>query len=318
MAVLAIDIGGSGSRAILRDGPTYTASGGPVRIVDGGLSISDALDSLAARLPKTEGHLDVVAVGMASLVAFGEPDIIAEQVRRRWRCRRVLLASDAVMALASAWGLQGGAVIAAGTGVVALTTDFAHRWRRIDGWGYHLGDTGGGAWIGARGLQAALRSVDGRAGGSSLLREKAEARFGALTALPAVISRASSPARTLAAFVPAVVSAAHDGDGIAARILSSAADELAAAAAAALTDADPPRIALVGGLAKIEFLVSQFERRAQQLVPDVQVVSGGDEPVHGALVLAEAVAAGDLAADRPPYLYISTTVPDQVNEQGMQ
>lgn len=318
MAVLAIDIGGSGSRALLRDEVVHTASGGPVTITDGGLSISDALDSLVAQLPESDGELDVVAVGMASLVAFGEPDAIADEVRRRWRCRQVLLASDAVMALVSAWGLRGGAVVAAGTGVVGLATDFADRWHRVDGWGHHLGDAGGGAWIGARGLQAALRAADGRTGGSPLLKEKAEAGFGALTGLPAAITGAPSAARALAGFVPAVVAAASEGDRVAAGILSSAADELADTAAAAVADADAPRIALVGGLTGIDALVSRFEQRMPQLVPGVQIVTGGSEPVHGALALAEAVVAGELTTAHPPYLYISTTVPDQVNEQGMQ
>lgn len=318
MAVLAIDIGGSGSRALLRDKTVHRVESGPVSITHGRLSIAEALDGLAAQLPQPDDELDVVAVGLASLVAFGEPDIIAAEVRRRWRCRRVLLASDAVMALASAWGLEGGAVVAAGTGVVGLTTDFAKNWRRFDGWGHHLGDAGGGAWIGARGLQAALRDVDGREGGSPALRAKAEANFGTLTGLPSAIAEAPSPSRFLAAFVPSVVAAASEGDGIAAGILASAAEELASTAAAAIADTHPPKIALVGGLTGIDCLVLQFERKMRRLVPGVQVITGGSEPIFGALALAEATVSGDLTAGRPPYLYIFTNVPEQANEQGMQ
>lgn len=323
MAVLGVDIGGSGSRALLRADATHAASGDPVRIVDGGLSVSGALDSLAAQLPDIEEELEAVAVGMASMVAFGDPAALFEQVRRRWRCRRLLLASDAVTALVSVWGVEGGAVVAAGTGVVGLATDFADRWVRVDGWGHHLGDAGGGAWIGARGLQAALRAADGRAGGSTLLLEKAEAAFGSASGFSAMVSRAPSPARALAGFVPAVAAAASEGDGVAAGILSSAADELAATAAAAAAGARPPRVALVGGLTAIHPLVSRFEVSLKRLVPGVQITAGGTAPVQGALALAEAAAGGGAIRAHPPYLHLdsprgATTAPDQIYEQGKQ
>lgn len=304
MAVLAVDIGGSGSRALLRDGAAYPAVGSPLRILDGRLSASEALDSLAAQLPAVAGELDVVAVGLASLAAFGEPITLARQVRERWRCRRLVLASDAVMALVAAWGIEGGAVVAAGTGVVGLATDFADEWTRVDGWGHLLGDAGGGAWIGARGLQAAMRAVDGRAGGSPALLMKAEERFGDPTRFPAAIAGVPSPARALAGFVPAVAAAADEGDHVAEDILSEAARERAATAVATVAGARPRRVALVGGLTAIERLVARFEELVG-LGSDVLVTSTRTEPVHGALALAEAVRSGRrVPSSHHPYLYL--------------
>lgn len=304
MAVLAVDIGGSGSRALLRDGAVHAASAGPLRIIDGRLSVAEALDGLLAQLPETAGELEVVSVGLASLAAFGDPAVLADEVRRRWRCGRLLLASDAVTAVASAWGVEGGAVVAAGTGVVGFATDFADHWVRVDGWGHQLGDAGGGAWIGARGLQAALRAVDGRSGGSRMLLERAESSFGPPAGFAAAIRSAPSAARALAGFAPAVVDAASEGDAVADGILSAAAQELAATAAAALADARVPRVALVGGLTAIDPLVSRFEEGVLRLVPDAHVVSGASEPVRGALALADALLSGSVAAAHPPYLYL--------------
>jgi len=272
--------------------------------LDGRLSASDALDSLSAQLPEVVGELDVVAVGLASLAAFGELVTLARQVRQRWRCRRLVLASDAVMALVAAWGIEGGAVVAAGTGVVALATDFAGEWIRVDGWGHLLGDAGGGAWIGARGLQAAMRALDGRTGGSPALLTKAKERFGDPMRFSAAIAGAPSPARALAGFVPAVSAAADEGDHVAEDILLGAARELAVTAVATAASARPRRVALVGGLTAIDRLATRFEALVG-LGSNVHVTSTRTEPVHGALALAEAVAFGRGVLDsHPPYLYL--------------
>ena len=43
-------------------------------------------------------------------------------------------------------GFEPGAVVAAGTGVIALAGDRDGNFARSDGWGYILGDDGGG-WL---------------------------------------------------------------------------------------------------------------------------------------------------------------------------
>lgn len=91
--------------------------------------------------------------------------------------RRLALAADAVTAYAGAVGQLPGAVVAGGTGMIALGTDLTS-WRRADGWGHLLGDSGGGAWIGRAGLDAAMRAHDGRRGGSAPLLARLEAVFG--------------------------------------------------------------------------------------------------------------------------------------------
>ncbi|WP_307829233.1 BadF/BadG/BcrA/BcrD ATPase family protein, partial [Streptomyces clavuligerus] len=141
------------------------------------------------------------------------------------------LASDAVTAYAGALGQRPGAVVAGGTGMVALGTDLT-RWRRADGWGHLLGDCGGGAWIGRAGLEAALRAHDGREGGSPALLAAAESAFGPARELPdRVYPRPDRPA-VLASFAPEVGRCAADGDAVAARILALAARHVAEAAGA--------------------------------------------------------------------------------------
>lgn len=304
MAILAVDIGGSGSRAIFRDRAAHTAVGAPLEVSGGRLSVAEALETLAVQLPYAEGPMDAVAVGMASLAALGDADEIAAHVHRHWPFRRLVLTSDAVTALWAAWGPAGGAVVAAGTGVVGFATDYTDQWVRVDGWGNLLGDAGGGAWIGAHGLQAALRAADKRAGGSEPLLRAAIERYGHPSALPAAISRAENPARALAQFVPAVSAAAADGDAVADGILAAAAHELAVTAEAAVARSLPKRVALVGGLTAIGALTSRFETAVKGLVPGALLAPAGAEPVQGALGLAEAAVSGGLPAEHPPYLYL--------------
>jgi len=156
-------------------------------------------------------------------------------------------------------------VLIAGTGVVALAIGADGALRMTDGWGPWLGDEGGGAWIGAAGLRAALRAHDGR-GPSTALLDAARARFGAPQTWPAHLTDAAA----LASFAPEVLAA--QGDNVAIAIVGAAAEALATAARAA---GDGP-VAMVGGLAGFEAL-----RRHLDLVPAV-----GDA-LDGALRLRE-------------------------------
>src|SRR6185437_14753797 len=98
---------------------------------------------------------------------------------------------------------------------------------------------GGGAWIGAAGLRAALRAHDGR-GPSTTLLEVARARFGAPRTWPAQFDDAAA----LASFAPDVLDAQDDAAAL--QIVVKAADALAATARAV---GDGP-VAIVGGLAE--------------------------------------------------------------------
>ena len=58
------------------------------------------------------------------------------------------MTNDAVTSYVGAIGFEPGAVVAAGTGVIALAGDRDGNFARSDGWGYILGDDGGGYYIG--------------------------------------------------------------------------------------------------------------------------------------------------------------------------
>lgn len=204
--VLAVDSGGSGMRVVLARGTEVlgepAASGEPVRTGARGIDAGHLLERLlplARRLLDDAGceHPAAVAVGAAGFATLGE-QLRAElpsALSRELGVRRIALVADAVTAYTGALGVRPGAVIAAGTGLIAIGTDL-ESWRRADGWGHLLGDCGGGAWIGRAGLEAALRAYDGRTGGSARLLARAEEVFGPMDGLPGGSTRGRTGRRS--------------------------------------------------------------------------------------------------------------------------
>ncbi|WFB06460.1 ATPase [Streptomyces sp. LX-29] len=207
--------------------------------------------------PAGPPRLTAVCVGAAGMAGLGGDlrALLPDALARAFGVRRIALATDAVTAYAGALGQRTGAVVAAGTGLVALGATAAREdgraggWRRADGWGHLLGDCGGGAWIGRAGLEAAMRAHDGREGGSPALLGRLEAVFGPAEELPGKLYPRPDRPAVLASFAPEVGRCASAGDPIATAILRQAAGHIAEAARAVCPPAaePPPEAAPAGG-----------------------------------------------------------------------
>ncbi|MEV7976635.1 BadF/BadG/BcrA/BcrD ATPase family protein [Streptomyces sp. NPDC086519] len=302
---LAVDSGGSGLRAVVgvpgREPSAPLVSREPVRTGARGLDPGHLLEGLlpmARALADSYGleRMTTAVVGAAGLAGLGDalraelPDALARELG----VRTVALAADAVTAYVGALGPRPGAVVAAGTGVIAIGSDLTG-WRRADGWGHLLGDCGSGAWIGRAGLEAALRAFDGRDGGSAALRAAAEERFGPLRGLPGQLyPRADRPA-VLASFAPHVADRAGAGDPVAAAILRAAARHLAESAAAVCPTSGAPRVALTGGLFKLgDPLLVPLAEELARLLPQARRVPAEGDPLHGAVRVASDLVTGVL------------------------
>ncbi|OLZ71994.1 ATPase [Streptomyces sp. IMTB 2501] len=301
---LAVDSGGSGLRVAVgvpgRAPAAQRESREPVRTGARGIDPAHLMAQLVplARALTDEagvGALDTAVVGAAGFASLGDglraelPDALARELD----VQRVALAADAVTAYVGALGPRPGAVLAAGTGLIAVGTDLTS-WRRADGWGHLLGDCGSGAWIGRAGLEAALRAHDGRDGGSTPLLDCAEQQFGPVRGLPGQLyPRADRPA-VLASFAPRVAACAGH-DPVAADILRAAARHMAESAAAVCPANGTPQVALTGGLFRLgdPLLVPLREELAARLPHARQVPAEGD-PLHGSVRIASDLAAGRL------------------------
>ncbi|NUV71549.1 ATPase [Streptomyces sp. CAI-121] len=333
--VLGVDSGGSGLRAALgrveEPGPlATTVCAEPVRTGPGGIDAGHLLDQLlpaarelldrASAATPTGAGSDAASAGVVAAVAIGAAGMATLGDRLRAELpgaladalgvRRVALAADAVTAYAGAVGQRPGAVVAGGTGMIALGTDLKE-WHRADGWGHLLGDSGGGAWIGRAGLDAAMRAHDGRRGGSAALLDRLRAVFGPAEELPGLLYPRSDRPAVLASFAPEVAACAG-ADPVAAGILRQAAGHVAEAAAAvcpapAESDGDPDEgdgageVALTGGLFRMgEPLLAPLREELARLLPGARVTVASGDPLTGALRIARALAAGDLRLPRHP------------------
>lgn len=326
-ALLGIDIGGSGSRIALigpDGGPRREVSGPRVSIGSQGSSVPQLVGELLKQAGRTwpEAMADGVqtldgvgvgATGLASLVA--DPDDLVTEVARQTGAPAVL-AIDAVAAHLGALDGAGGAVVALGTGAIAVGHPGAGRdgrlppqWRRVDGWGHLLGDRGGGAWLGRCGLELALRSFDGLDAAGDALLLAGRTRFGEPHTWPGQLYTRADRAGVLAEFARDVVQVAHAGDQAAQELLARAGREAAASAAAALDQAEegatgdqdaaavrptgPASAVITGGLAAASSqVVEAFAQEVASRRPDVAVVEARGEPLEGALLLARAAVEG--------------------------
>jgi N-acetylglucosamine kinase-like BadF-type ATPase len=232
-----------------------------------------------------------VAVGLTGMPGLLEsPAELAAHLLGHVASRSLILAGDCLTTHLGALEGRPGAVVAAGTGVIALGTDHRTTWQRADGWGHLLGDEGSGAWIGAQGLRAALREGDGRDGGSKLLRREVEVRFGDPDDALRAIYGSPAPGHELAAFAPAVAAAAHEGDRVAADIWRRAAGHLAEAVHATATGLgakDGAELSWGGGLFDAgPLLLDPFRTELTRRLPGARLTPPAGRAADGALLLA--------------------------------
>lgn len=319
---------------------TYRSALAGVDIGGSGIRVRVQLDERrvdrqrSTAVPRHEGHIDIPAlcatvvtelrpalaeigteapdglgIGMTGIPGLvDDSEDIVREVRAHLQSALIVLAGDAVTTHCGALGGEAGAVVAAGTGAVTLGTDLGNVWHQVDGWGAALGDEGSGAWIGQRGLQAALRSADGRHGGSEALYARMQEQFGEPLDVAGRIYRAESPAYELASFTPSVAAAARAGDAVASAIWQEAGERLGDAAVAAAHGL-PPVISWGGGLFDVgEMLLDPFRAQAQRTMPSAELRPPVGSALDGALTLAQRAVDRRLAS-RQPYLFVHDARP---------
>ncbi|MGO1383492.1 MAG: N-acetylglucosamine kinase [Arachnia sp.] len=288
--LLALDGGQSGVRTLFlcpggpRPGPGFSG------ILSDRPLLAQVRDIIEAALEGTS--IGTVAVGLSGL---GETDSAASlKDLLGGSVGRVLLAHDSTTSYLGALGPREGAVMAAGTGAVALAVG-PESVRRIDGWGHLLGDAGSGFWIGREALSAVLRAHDGR-GEPTALREPAREEFGNLSQLylqlqadPARVSRIASWARW--------VSELAATDPVSRRISMAAGHELAESVAAGLRSVDAEPVAsTVGNVFLNPMVASAFREHLVELVPEAAVVFAAGSGLDGAAQLHDVVPGSALDA----------------------
>ncbi|MFV0405384.1 MAG: N-acetylglucosamine kinase [Propioniciclava sp.] len=304
--VVAIDIGGSGSRARWKpmDGTDpVTAFGPAVQITRDGASLASNVALIVDDLVRAMTDFDpaavrAVCVGATGIVGLaGDRDEVYRAVHTVFPAAAVLLAADGLCATMGALGGQPGAVVAVGTGTSALGTDSQQIWHTVDGWGHVFGDAGSGAWIGRTAMTLAAEQFDGRRQDAAPLLDALVARLGEVPTWPSLIYTNNQRAGVLASLAPTVVGLAVHGDQSAAQICRDAGAGLARTLAAALVEGVPPRASWAGALlSECHVIRETFLAEFARLRPWVGIAEPAGTVLDGAGILAQAMVGGDIPA----------------------
>jgi glucosamine kinase len=293
LRLLGIDIGGTGSRARLwADGRIAAQARGPSASLSaaGPEGARAALRALLADVGVDRARpLDAICVGSAGLSVTGADEFLREQLAPFTRSGEVVIVSDVMLVLPAA-GLDTGVAVICGTGSVAVGS-FGDRTVQVGGWGYLLGDGGGGYWIVREALRVLLARRDqARPAGDLGARLLSATGSDDLATLHRRYYEQPHFPSTWARYATLVLDST---DPVAAVIAARAGQAVADLAWEALSKLDPPAdlpVVLAGGLLGN----SAFRRAACDCValslPGSTLTVLDEEPVAGAVRLARQAA----------------------------
>ncbi len=297
---LGVDGGQSSTTALIGDeaGRILGAGvGGPCNHVGAAEGREKFLRAIGGSLGDAcrEASLDPEAVRFeAACLGFsGGPADKEALLRELLRTDRLIVTTDAVIALSGATGGEAGIITIAGTGSIAFGRDAGGRTARAGGWGYLFGDEGGAFYIVRQALRAALRFEEGW-GPATPLHGALLAATGAPTANDLLhrFYTTEFPRERIASYARLVDAEAGRGDAVAADILRSAAQELAAITMAVHARLFRPgervRTAYVGGVFRSAVLLDTYRS-----LLEMEVAPPEYGPAAGALI--EAYRAAGLA-----------------------
>lgn len=310
--IIGIDGGGSRTRGIMYRGETViaqmetgTARVGTVGVVESAERLLNLISDLIkmAQLPKRE--LDAVCIGLAG-TWLKEEQLRSQQLlallARRERnidIDRLLVVSDAAIALESALEGANGVVMIVGTGTIAIGKTPDGEFVRCGGWGIELSDEGSGAWIGREGLRALVRHFDGR-GKPTKLADVMLAKYPSIKPeQPRTLVTAFNE-RTFdyQAVTPLVMQCALENDEVCHEIIQRSCRHLLEMVDTLyqryFTAQKKVPIACVGGIMEADTMLAHMVHDGLNKHPHLKVVKPKALPLEGAVRLARAMLAEDV------------------------
>ncbi|MHC5747224.1 MAG: N-acetylglucosamine kinase [Nostoc sp.] len=310
--VLGIDGGGSKTVCVLMD-DLYQVLGhgeaGPSNYQSLGIeatlqSIQSAIhNAVEAAIITNTVNIDAICLGLAGVGRAADIEVVKRLVQElqnkkcmpiNWVLQpgNIIICNDALIALVGGIGQPVGIVVAAGTGSIVFGQNHQGDTKRVGGWGYILGDEGSAYKIAIAGMNAALKSYDGREMQTSLIEGfKQHLDLENIEDLIEVVYRREWGVKQIAALAPVVDFAAASGDIVANIIIDHAVKELVKATSTvidAIFSADSVlEVVTTGSVWRGRCKI--HERFAASLVkkfPNVNVIFPRYEPAYGAGLLA--------------------------------
>ncbi|MCK9408724.1 MAG: hypothetical protein M0R68_06275 [Bacteroidetes bacterium] len=207
--------------------------------------------------------------------------------------KKVIVESDARIALEGALNGGAGIILIAGTGSIAFGKDAKGNIHRVGGWGRILGDEGSGYYLGRLGLTAITRHIDGR-GEKTKLTAMATKMFG-LSDQTAIINAVYKENFDVASIAPLVITAAERRDVVCQGIIENAVIELAwhvQVAAEKISTGSTKKVkekihvSFIGGLLSNDTLVSRLLKQYLEVhFPVIEIIPPISSPAFGAVVM---------------------------------
>lgn len=292
---LGIDGGGTKTSCVVGDGTANlgAATAGGCNIVRLGAEQARTNLQAAIRRACENANLPMEKIGYACIGAAGVSgsdvrDSLERFIGEILPAAAIKVVGDHDIAFEAAFGGEAGVIVAAGTGSIALGRNSKGETARAGGHGFAISDEGSGHWIGRTAVAKTLAARD--AGEATLLDDLIAAN---LRIRPSeLVSTANAiPPPDFASLVPAILSAADEGDTIARAILDEAGTELARLARVVINrlwaNGERVRVAMVGGVFENSSLVcTQFADSLRACCPSAEVLPDISAPLLGALSLA--------------------------------
>jgi N-acetylglucosamine kinase-like BadF-type ATPase len=267
---LGVDGGKSSTTALIADETGRvlgSGAAGPSNHADetgGREKLIAAVTGCVAQACRGAGIDPAVAHFEAACLGFsGGPADKESIVREILNTSRLIVTTDALIALSGATAGEPGIITNAGTGSIAFGRNREGRTARAGGWGYMFGDEGSAFDIVRRALRAVLRHEEGW-GPPTALREALLKATGAASAND-LLHRFYTPEfgrPQIAGYAKLVDEAAKRGDAVAIDILHRAARQLAALTLAVrgqlFDPADAVRAVYVGGVFRGRILLDKY------------------------------------------------------------
>jgi N-acetylglucosamine kinase-like BadF-type ATPase len=302
---LGVDGGQSGTTAVIGDetgqvlgtgeaGPCNHAAAGEGRVkLERAANGSVAAACAQAGIDPATVRFEAACFGMS-----GGPDDKQAILAATLRAGKLIVTTDAVIALAGATATGQGIITISGTGSIAFGRNGLGRTARAGGWGHIFGDEGSAFYIVRRALRAALRMEEGW-GPSTNLRQILLDATGSSDANDMLHRFYTDewPRSRVATLARLVDGAAGEADAAAGEILNQAAQELALLAASVRVQlwkpGEPIEVAYIGGVFESRMLLERFRMLVEF---EAGAVCGPPKygPAEGALL--DAYRAGGLDA----------------------
>lgn len=291
--LVALDAGQTGIRSLMTTRESNAKREFPGLRTD--IELFPQLALVIHELLADEKEPVTLAIGMTGLTkSQSDPDALLELLEGK--VNEIFLAHDSITGFLGSMGLSQGTVTAAGTGVVTLAVG-PQRLARVDGWGNLIGDAGSAYWIGRAGLEAGMKSYDGRIGPtqlSEILLDNFSHPEEAYIELQTNHNRVA----TIASFARQVLELASS-DLVAKEIVENAGRELALSAAAAarrsgLDGELSPKFSWAGNLMRADSLREAFIENLVSILPGALISAPIAEPIDGVALLPSIPAGSPL------------------------